>query len=501
MRDLNAFGATLPQIYVQRLLLNAANGVPQLDVNSRMQNAYLPTDISRTNLTASGKVKSATLEVTAGSTLAGVSTSGNVAVGGTLSAVGAITGPSIDVGTGLVKGATGDIPEITSDTFKAKATTLSSLTVPGVTSLAALNLSGDLTAQAVSATALSSSGGITATGEVSAATIRSTTGSLIAEGPTSLQAVTVAGVLNTQAITAAQQIRANGGLRLGVGVTLSQVDTNNNNVPIKVAGGIDVNGALTNVTSLQTTAALTIGGAINATGKGTFASLESQGNLVVAGALTGITDLSISGNLSVVSTGKQISATAISTGSLNASGQSTLAGVTATALTVNGAITATGVVSAAAATADTHLLRRREGMPMVHTRYPSAQPSIPTNSNTPIIMDTWQRNDGLVTVSGSTMTINRSGIWLITMTGKFVARSDAGTKAISIQADGARITGANTATWEGGVSCAWQGLLNTGTDVVAYAFHTTTRKGSETTDNLRLESGYGCLITLTWLKD
>lgn len=502
LRDLNAFGATLPQLYVQRILLNAANGVPQLDVNSRMQNAYLPTDISRTNLTASAKVKAATLEVTAGSTLAGVSTSGNVSVGGTLSAIGAITGPSIDVGSGLVKGGTGDIPEITSDTFKAKATTLSSLTVSGATSLNALTLSGDLVAQGVSATALSSSGGITATGEVSAATIRSTTGSLIAEGPTSLQAVTVAGVLNTQAITAAQQIRANGGVRLGVGATLSQVDSNNNNVPIKVAGGIDVNGALTNVTSLQTTQALTIGGGITATGKGTFASLESQGNLSVAGALTGLTDLTMAGNLFVQGAGKQISATAVATGALNASGQSTLAGVTATGLTVNGAITATGTIAAngvfssqVAAAADTHLLRRREGLPMTHIRYPSAQPSIPTGVNTDIVMDTWNTNHGLITASGSALTLNRAGIWLITFSVRFNDRQNAGTKAITVEADGVRITGDSAATWEGALSCAHTGAFSAGTDIVPFAFHTTG------TPNLTIRSGYGCIITLTWLRD
>ncbi|QZE10877.1 hypothetical protein SEA_CHISANAKITSUNE_121 [Gordonia phage ChisanaKitsune] len=319
MRDLNAFGATLPQLYVQRILLNAANGVPQLDVNSRMQNAYLPTDISRTNLTASGKVKGATLEVTAGSTLAGVTTSGNMSVGGTLSSIGAITGPSLDVGAGQVNAATADIPEIISENFKAKATTLSSLTVPGQTSLSALNLSGSLSGQSISATALSSSGGITATGEVSAATIRSTTGSLIAEGPTSLQAVTVNGVLSTQAITATQQIRANGGLRMGVGQTITQVDASNNSVPVQFGNGAIINGPLTNVTSLSTSGTLTVGGltsngnvgitgTISSTAKGTFGDLQSNSNLQIYGTLTGVTDLTITGNLSVTTSGKSINA-------------------------------------------------------------------------------------------------------------------------------------------------------------------------------------------------
>lgn len=513
LRDLNAFGATLPQLYVQRILLNAANGVPQLDVNSRMQNAYLPTDISRTNLTASDKVKAATLEVTAGSTLAGVSTSGNVSVGGSLSSIGAITGPSIDVGSGLVKGGTGDIPEITSDTFKAKATTLSSLTVPGATSLNALTLSGDLVAQGVSATALSSSGGITATGEVSAATIRSTTGSLIAEGPTSLQAVTVAGVLNTQAITAAQQIRGNGGFRLGPTATLSQVDSNNNNMPIKVAGGIEVNGALTNVTSLQTTQALTIGGGITATGKGTFASLESQGNLSVAGTLTGITDLSITGNLSVQGAGKQISATAVATGALNASGQSTLAGLTATGAVVNGNVSVTGTlgvngaVSIPKGTLGTHALRHDQAYTRIAISYPAGSPTIATSGGgtqvgtvwTPIEMDSWFGSYDqamLITRSAEYHTVKTGGIYLVNATVNFSDRTTNGaTRAAAIVIDNDYVSQQDAPTYEGRINITWVGLLAANSNIELRAIQGT---GS----SLTIQAGVlGCRLTIVKLRD
>lgn len=315
-RQLDAALAALPGQYLELSRLNLANGVPQLDANARMGNSYLPTDISRTTLTSSGKTKAGTLEVTGASVLAGLtagastlaslSVTGGATVGGTLGVSGAITGASLDVGSGQLTAATESVPENVASTFKAKATTLDSLTVGGSTNLSTLTMSGSLVAQSLSATA------ITASGQVQGGTLRSL-GSLIVEGAASLQGATLAGTLSTQVINANDRINAINGLRLGNGASLTQVDGVGTLVPVQFGNGAIVNGPLTNVTSMSTSGALTVGslqvnGAVNATGKGVFNDLQSNSNLQIYGTLLGVTDLDINGNLTVMQAGKSISA-------------------------------------------------------------------------------------------------------------------------------------------------------------------------------------------------
>lgn len=323
-RDLDAFELLLPNIYVQRSLFNQPQGVPQLDVNSRMANTNLPTDISRTTLTASGKTKGGSLEITGAGTIgttlgvtgaltAGSSVvSGNGSVGGSLSVVGAITGASVNVGNGAVTALTADIPEIITATFKAKATTLDSLTVTGQTLTGALTTTGDIATQSVAAVAVTATGAITASGPLRGATVKSD-GSLTVDGASALQAVTIAGAaIANSTLTAAGQLRANGGLRLGVSQSISQVDGSNNAVPVVFSNGLVAGGALSGVSTLNTSGAVTVGGALSATGKGTFGDLQSNSNLAINGTLTGVSDLSITGNLNVLGAGKKISATEVS---------------------------------------------------------------------------------------------------------------------------------------------------------------------------------------------
>lgn len=139
----------LPGIYLELSRLNQPNGVPQLDANARMGNAYLPTDISRTNLTATTKVTTAALQATGAATVDSLAVAKGATVGGTLGVTGAATAASLDVGTGNVKAATETVPENTATTFKAKATTLDSLTVSGAsahgaTTVASLSSAGDI---------------------------------------------------------------------------------------------------------------------------------------------------------------------------------------------------------------------------------------------------------------------------------------------------------------------------------------------------------------------
>ena len=338
-RQLDAALAALPGQYLELSRLNLANGVPQLDANARMGNAYLPTDISRTTLTSTGKTTAGSLEVTGNTQLAGTTVSGalsatslsvtnNATVGGTLGVTGAISGPSATL-TGQVKAATADIPEVTTATFKAKATTLDSLSVSGLTSIAALNTSGDISTKAIGGTAL------TVTGEAKGATVRATS-SLVAEGAAALQgAVTVGGHLAAQTVTAAQRITANAGLRIGNGQNITQVDAGDNLVPVNFGNGAVINGPLTNVTSMSTSGAMSVGslsvsGPVNATGKGTFSDLQSNSNLQIYGTISGVVDLDISGDLAVNGVGKKISATRIETPALVVTNASIAAGVSKT---------------------------------------------------------------------------------------------------------------------------------------------------------------------------
>lgn len=133
---LNAALATLPGIYLELSRLNQPSGVPQLDANSRMQNQFLPSDISQTTLTASGKATAGSAEVkgvlnavslalgtptTPGGPVTGVT---NLTASGALSAASAVL-------SGSVKAATADIPEITSASLKAKALVVDSINNPG----------------------------------------------------------------------------------------------------------------------------------------------------------------------------------------------------------------------------------------------------------------------------------------------------------------------------------------------------------------------------------
>jgi len=457
LRDVNAVAQAAAATYVPLTSGNQPGGYARLDngATPKLFNAQMPTDPSVTTLTSSGKTKAGSLEITGVASIAN-----NATVGGTLGVASALTAASVDVGTGSLKAATADIPSITSANFAAKATALDSLTVSGATNLAGLNLSGSLVAQDVSTTALSSSGDVVATNQVRGATVRST-GSLIVDGAASLQGVTVAGSLATQAITAAQQIRGNGGFRLGVGATLSQVDANNNNVPIKVAGGVDVNGALTNVTSLNTTSGMNVGGALTASGKGTFSDLESTSNLKIAGTLTGVSDLALTGNLSVTGAGKQITATALSTTTLTASGASNLAAVTTTGLTVNGNETVTGTLSVTGAVAigsptnANHAARYGDVFEYINRRYPNANPTIAHNTWVTINMDTWEVNDGGLSTAGTQYTVatGYDGVWYVGASIKFVYKNSAGSKIIEIQKNGDPVTWQDCTSYDGYLHC------------------------------------------------
>lgn len=510
LRDVNAVAQTAAATYVPLTSGNQPGGYAKLDngATPKLLNAQMPTDPSVTTLTSSGKTKAGSLEITGAASFAN-----NATVGGSLGVTGALTAGSVDVGSGTVKAASADIPSITSANFTAKATSLDSLSVSGQSNLAALTLSGALSAQSVSATAVASSGDVTATNQVQGATLRST-GSLIVDGAASLQGVTVAGALNTQAITAAAQIRGNGGFRLGVNQTLSQVDTNNNNVPIKVAGGLDVNGPLTNVTALGLSGNLSIGGLLTVSAKATVADFESQAGGKFAGPLTGVTDLSITGNLSVQGSGKQISATALSVGTLTALSTSSLQGVSAASLTVsgalngNGATTFTQAVTVGAATSDNHAMRRRQSLPMVHGRYGPTH-DIPRASIKTIDLSSWGSNDGLVTLvtdgdGRNQYRLNRSGTWMIVFSAKYNYREDSGTKSIIIyqtddgtSSNANRISGAATATWEGALSCSYIGYFSANTVVWPAGYQTTpTSKG-----NLGWETGVGVTFQMVWLRD
>lgn len=508
-RDLDAFDATLPSLYVQRSLFNQPNGVAQLDANSRIGNTYLPTDIARTTLTASGKVKGGSLEVvgagTVGTSLgvtgaltagsAGIG--GNATVGGTLAVTGALTAPSIDVGTGQVKGLTGDIPEITSANFKAKATTLDSLKVTGVTNIAALNMTGDISTQAISAVAATLSGGMTAGAEVSAPTLHAT-GSLIADGATSLQALTVAGIATVAALNASGQIKANAGLRVGVSQTISQVDGSNNGVPVAFANGINAGGAISGVTTLTTTGAAQIGGTITATGKGTFSDLQSNSNLSIAGTISGVTDLSIIGNLNVQGTGKRITTTEVATGILGVTGQTTLSGPTTIsgAASLTGSVALTNPLSVPVATADTHAPRRVQVRSRMNERFASAKPTIAHNVWTDISFNSWGLNDpSTLTGSGTNLTVQRTGLWIVAGHTKFDYRENNGTRVVAVTVDGNRVAHNDTTSYDGFLSCARMVYLTAGQVVRMQLFHFT---GS----NLQTEAGvHGTCLTMVWMGE
>ena len=436
LRDVTAVAATAAATYVPLTSGNQPNGYGKLDASARLLNAQLPTAIAQTTLASSGKTTAGSLEVTGAADFqstvhaVGAATfSAGVGVTGAITASGAVSAASVNVGAGSVTAATAAIPEVTSATFKAKATTLDSVSVVGTTNLATTNVTGSLTAQGVSAVSVGTTGDVVAAGEIRGATARSQ-GSLIVDGASSLQAVTVAGAMGTQAITATGLVRANAGLRLGVGQSLSQVDGSNNNVPVQVAGGIDVNGALTNVTTLSL-ATLAVSGTADVGGKGTFGDLESQAGLKVAGAVTGVTDLSISGNLDVLGSGKKINAAevvsaitdagALTASSLTNPGVSTLAGVlaaTATHLTMNGvAIRQNGMrqeryspINGGQSTWQPNIAN--SGM----ARYASGSQNIPNAADTIITVNStaWSSSTGCVIGYGTDGIYARStGVYLV----------------------------------------------------------------------------------------
>lgn len=478
-RQLSAFSAALPGQYLELSRLNLANGVPQLDANARMGNSYLPTDIARTTLTSSGKTKAGTLEVTGASTLDSLSvtnaaTVGSLTVSGAAQFNGAATfSAALNAGsatlTGQINAATASIPENVATTFKAKDTTLTKLTVSGATSIASLTTSGDISTQAIGATAL------TASGEAKAATLRATS-SLIAEGATSLQAVTVAGVLSSQGIAAAGRINANAGLRIGNNQTLSQVDANDNAVPVKITGGLDLNSsALVGVTTLGI-ASLSVSGVASVGGKATVGDFESQAGGKFNGALTGITDLTMSGNLSVTGSGKKITATA-----LQVNGATTTAGLTSTGASSFTSASFSGAVTIPKGTTDNHALRFDQSFGRIAISYPSAKPSIAHGSSgnpayannwTEISMDSWAGStnydaDMLLDRSGSSHTCKAAGagLYVISAHVDFDERNNAGTKSVAITINGTFFAMNDTASWEGRLSACWVGLLFEG-DVV-----------------------------------
>lgn len=348
LRQLTAFGAALPGQYLELSRLNQPNGVPQLDANSRMGNTYLPTDIARSTFTASGKVKGGsgeftgaatvgdTLSVTNGISAASLSLTGNVSAGGNATITGAISGASLTVGTGPITAGTADIPEITSTNFKAKATTLASLSVTGAATVGgALSVTGNISGAAISGSGVTSSGDIsTATGTITGATVRST-GSLIADGAASAQSLTVSQATQLNTLTNTGLITANAGLRIGNGQNISQVDNAGNGVPVALANGlstgtITASGAFSGAT-LSLSGAATMASTLSVSGKVTAADLESQAGLRINGALTGVTNLTVTGNITANTNNTQVNTFKITSLSAELSGQFTWAsGMTST---------------------------------------------------------------------------------------------------------------------------------------------------------------------------
>ena len=454
LRDINALATTAAATYVPLNSANQGTGYPRLDSNARILNAQMPTDPSFTTAKTTGKATLALLDVTGTAAL-----KANATVGGRLDVTGDMAAASLTVNGGGVTAGTADIPEITSLTFKAKATTLESLSVTGATNVAALNMSGSTVGQSISGTAISSSGDVVATNEVRGGTLRSL-GDMNVEGDwINGKNEELTGTMRAAFVVSSNTMYADGGFRLGLNKTISQVDANNNNIPVKIAGGLDVNGPLNNVTSLSVSSNLNITGLVTASGKGTFGDLESKAGLKLAGAITGATDLSITGNLSVQGAGKQISATAVSTGTLSASGASTLAAVTASGLvTANGGVTTTQATLTAKASNANHAIRFNEGYVFHSSRRANGAQYIPHNAWTAVQMPTWvfQTDGGLSAPNTTDFTVvsGYDGLWLVEAKIKFTYnQSSQGSRIIRITKNGVPIGWSDTIGADSWLSC------------------------------------------------
>lgn len=233
-----AYIQALPGQYLELSRLNQPNGVAQLDTNARMQNLYLPTDISQTTLTASGEVKGATVRSTGPVIAAGQLTADSAAIakgitaGTTIAATGAITGASATV-TGQVKAATEDVPENVAATHRVKALTVDTIQQPA----GGLSVVGNLASS---------------TGSVTAAT----------------------DVVATRDVTGGRNVRANGGsVSASVDVTATETLRGKNAVVTA-----NVAAASANVSGKTTTNELDV-----AAGAVVYGDLGVQGNLVSQG--------------------------------------------------------------------------------------------------------------------------------------------------------------------------------------------------------------------------
>lgn len=317
LKDLNAALQALPGQYIQVSRLNQPLGVPQLDNNARITNTYLPTDISRTTLTATGKVKGGQIEAVGtgvfggGVTADSLSTTAGAVIGTTLTATGKISTSANFEAVGDVKGAsfTGPlmaVPENTSPTFKAKAVTVDSLqlTTGGFNATTLSSTTGDITsaARVVATTAIVGGTDISAANDIVAGrdlvaieTVRGVGGVFSGDlgsatfhtsGLATLSDLDVVNALDVGGLTT-----HSGPTALTGGVQGPITKTGGGAVPIN--GGITSDGAINGTT-------ITGSGLVKGVG------LESTGTLKVAGAVTGVTTLAASDNITITGTGKKI---------------------------------------------------------------------------------------------------------------------------------------------------------------------------------------------------
>jgi len=208
----------------------------------------------------------------------------------------------------------------------------------------ALNVTGPVTVDALTADSLTVTGNSTLAGVTSTGTFRvngaaQVTGTLNVTGNTTLAAVT------------GTNMRANGTLTVTGNSTLAAVTATNTQIngTLDVTGISDLNQVSANALNVtgNTTLAGVTGTVLNVTGNTTLAGVTGT-SLRVNGAAEVTGTLNVTGNstlAAVTGTSLRVNGAAQVTGTLNVTGNSTLAAVTGTSLRVNGNTQLTGTLN------------------------------------------------------------------------------------------------------------------------------------------------------------